>query len=480
MLDFKSICALASCNRRLKGDAESRFALATQHPFTLTSYEKTPDKIAGTHGLFQYHPDLQILGFLKSLKMFPYLVLCNVTRLLIPSLSGISEGLEEMFLTSRRLCEFNLVGGELEDGLASRLFGVLSERERIGGVSGLKIFRFSFSKIENEVMIELATYIANTSSLKKLELAHCTFGDNLHILADGLVRNRSISDLDFFGSSFSLDSELPLSKILRGCPFLLNLTMFSISSQIESQQLETITAAILDDNCNLRYLGIGGNRLSDANVIALAPAIVKLCKLDVSKNYNISNTGQRALGEAIKISNTIIHINLNSCLVGTGFLEIFSGLAVNKSMQILELSNCKIDTQKLHNLKTALVGKTELKELRLSNNNIDDSGCQHVAEILARCPYLEFLHLGNNSIGSVGVKAIAAVLPQAIHLQRLILGGSKIVDDASASALFTTAHDHPSLFRISISIADGDDGFHIGELAKHQLRNLKHDLVKNY
>jgi len=52
--------------------------------------------------------------------------------------------------------------------------------------------------------------------------------------------------------------------------------------------------------------------------------------------------------------------------------------------------------------------------------------------------------------------------------------------DFSPGSIVKAAHDHPSLFRISISIVDDDDGFHIGELAKHQLRNLKHDLVKNY
>jgi Ran GTPase-activating protein (RanGAP) involved in mRNA processing and transport len=433
-------------------------------------------------GLLQYHPDLHLWGSLGALKRIPYLVLHGATNIEIRALhtsDACVEGIDEILKHSNRLQKLTLSNGVINGDNAARLFGALSTRESSSKASGLRSLRFQGKYLDIEIMSELSAYLANTSSLEELVLSSCTFKQgSLNGLATGMIKNRSVKTLNLSRSELNYDAEVALSKILRGCPTLRTLNL-STCSQLSWRQLETITNAILDSNCNLQELDIGNIGLNDG-VGALAPAIAKLQKLDVCNN-TVWCAGINALGKAIGASNTITDINLsnNRGLDSEVELKKFSlNITSNKSLQVLDLSGCRIGTPGLQHLKGALVGKTALRELHLYENCINDAGCQYVAEILVGCPALEVLHLGWNSIGSAGVRTLAAALPQARNLQQFIIDWCWVVDDASTAALFSAIHDHPSLTKVDITASEC--GFLIGELAKPKLEALKPGLVRKY
>jgi Ran GTPase-activating protein (RanGAP) involved in mRNA processing and transport len=482
MLDLKSLCALARCNRSLKKDAESRFALATQGTIVVASHKLAPDRANIALGLLQYHPSINITGPWNTLKRLPDAVIRAAVYLYIQSPLGIAKGLEGMLASMSRLEVLQLFHGPVKSRTVVRLFRALGERERVVGASGLRSLMFSDWRLGMEAVDALAAYVAHTTTLKELILFSCSFKKaNLNILADGLVLNRSVATLDFTFSKiglFSWQPEVALSKILRGCQSLTSLNLFSTAFGGNNQhhQLAALADAIMDGNCKLQSLNVAHNNLTSNGARTLAPMIGKLHNLEIFRN-GIWEDGIRAIGDAIKTSKTIIRIDLGNNPGLVGEIESFSlNLAANKSLQVIDLDNCKIDSAMLLHLKAALVGKEELQELSLFSNNIDDSGCQHVAEIIVGCLSLELLHLGNNKIGSVGMRAIASALPQAKNLQQLDLEWNGVVDDASAAVLFAAIHDHPCLSHVLI--AEDEYGFHIRELATPVLASLKPGLVQ--
>jgi Ran GTPase-activating protein (RanGAP) involved in mRNA processing and transport len=479
MLDYDSLLALSSCNRRLRGDAESRFALATQKQFSIASRLLAPDGAVQSPGLLQYHSNLHIWGPWKTLKRVPYIVLRNTVNLDIRCPLGFAKGLEEVLASTSRLRKLYIFGRITKNSTAVRLFRALGERERVEGASGLRTLHLEKETFGKEATYALSTYLASATSLEELTLYYCNFKKSyLQNLADGIVENRTIKSLSLNGSNLGLHSEVALSKILRGCPTLidLNLCGTTFGSGDQHGKFATLTAAIMDDNCNLKFLNVVDNMIDSNGAIALAPTISKLHELETHCN-KIWNAGIIAFGAAIKASKTITKIALSNNHGVAHEIEAFSlDLTVNKSLQVIELYGCKIGTPGLLHLKAALVGKSELRELHLFGNNIDDVGCQHVAEILASCPSLKVLHLGQNRIGNAGIRTIAAALSQARNLHKLVLYRNEPVDDPSAAALFTAVHGHPNLSRIIIS-SRNNNGFQIGELTTPILETLKPGLA---
>jgi hypothetical protein len=389
MLDFKSICSLAKCNRRLKGDAESRFALATQELFSVSSHALELCKTVQSLGLLQYHPRIRIHGPLKVIKDATYAIIRNTVH----------------------------------------------------------IDNFYSLATESDYDDVLEAYIANTGLLEELKLCKTIFKSGTESLAHFLVKNKSIRSLSIVDSDLGKNSEVALSELLRGCPKLTSLNLH----WSKFGKLKALIDAILDDNCNLQSLGIVETIIADDDSIKLTAMISKLSRLDVTA-CSISRNVIRAIGEAIGISKTITHIDLNRNIKVASEIEAFSmGLSANKSLQVLSLRNCNINTDKLLYLKDALVGKEALRKLDLNSNKFGDAGCRYVAEILTSCPSLQILDLAWNNIGIIGVEIIADVLPSANKLRQLRIYGCRIVSESSTASLFAAAKCHPNLSIINKS-----------------------------
>jgi Ran GTPase-activating protein (RanGAP) involved in mRNA processing and transport len=479
MLDLKSICALARCNKSLNSDAQSRFALATQDRFSIASHQESaarPDAAFSAPGLLQYHPEIRICGPWKTLKRIPGAIMRGMVHLDVHSPIGLAKGLEEVFASMSRLRELS-ISHVVKSGTTVRLFRALGERERVDGAQGLQTLYVGQTIFGKEATDQFSAYLADAGSLETLTLHNCSFKrDYLQSLVNGLVQNRTITVFELDGCSLGLNSEVALSKILRGCPTLTALDLSYTHFGNLSGQLEALADAILDGNCNLKSLSANGNSFCRHGARAIAPTISKLQKLEISNN-SIWDDDIRAIGEAIGSSKTITNLSINNNYGLAFAIESFSaGIASNKSLQILEIFHCHIGAAGLQHLSAALVGKKELRELYLYDNSIVDDGCQYVAEILVGCPSLEVLQLSVNQFGSAGVRTLATALSRATSLQKLVMYGIGYVDDPSAAALFEAAHGHPSLSRIAV--AEDDWNFQIGELATAKLENLRPGLVK--
>jgi Ran GTPase-activating protein 1 len=479
MLDLKSLCALARCNRSLKKDAESRFALATQGSFKVESHNLAPDMASRSPGLLQYHPNIHVCGPWKTLKRLPGALIQNVTCLDIHKSLGLAKGFEAMLASTRRLQELTLSCGAVKSSTAVRLFRTLRERERMDGAVGLRTLQLISKTFGREATIELIAYLTDASQLIELSLYGCTFKrDYLHLLADTQVLHGSIRALNLNGSKLGLHSELTLSKILRGCPALTTLDLTCTRFGTRSREVEALADAILDDNCKLQSLIIFGGTLGCHGASVLAATISKLHKIELGY-ADILGYGICAIGDAIKTSKTITDIGLSNNTGVASSIEAFSSsILVNKSLQVLDLYNCEIGTSGMSHLKDALVGKVELRELILYRNNIDEMGCYDVAEIMIACPSLKILDLAENKLGRNGVRTIAVALRRAKRLQKLRLNRNGVVDDASTARLFEAIEEHSSLSHVSINKSRWKDGFSIGKLATVVLARLKPDQIQ--
>lgn len=81
-------------------------------------------------------------------------------------------------------------------------------------------------------------------------------------------------------------------------------------------------------------------------------------------------------------------------------------LEENKSLELLDLSQCKLGVSGTVAIAKALQKNTKLKHLNLYRNKVDVDGARALRELLKVNNSLEFLDVGHNRLREKGIKAI--------------------------------------------------------------------------
>ncbi|XP_041735226.1 NACHT, LRR and PYD domains-containing protein 12 isoform X2 [Coregonus clupeaformis] len=230
---------------------------------------------------------------------------------------------------------------------------------------------------------------------------------------------------------------------------------------LTEKSCECLASALTSKVSNLKALDLSFNTLKDSGVQLLAAGLAKphcrLERLNLS-GCRVKQDGFAALAKALKSNPSHLReLDLSGNDPGeSGMFLLVDGLKVVKcELQILKLSNCKLDHALSRALAVLLIDNPRhLRELDISMNNLGDGGvellmdilkstqiyklelyccqltekcCKHMSGCLVNIPSLRELNLSNNNLKDEGVKMLcnAFGLP-GCQLEKLNVASSGI------------------------------------------------------
>ncbi|XP_017158662.1 NACHT, LRR and PYD domains-containing protein 12-like isoform X2 [Poecilia reticulata] len=211
-------------------------------------------------------------------------------------------------------------------------------------------------------------------------------------------------------------------------------------------------------------------RLTETHCEVVAAALKSnpshLAQLDLSKNYDLKDSGVKRLSSGLRSSNCRLETLILECcsLSETSCAHLVSALTFNPSyLRELDLSdNCKLHDSGLEKLCCFLQSPfCRLEILRLKDCSLSQAGCVFlVASLKANPSHLRELDLGYNNLQDSGVKELCAALEnQHSRMETLRLCWCSL-SEISCSSLASAVESNPShLTELDLSennLADSD------------------------
>ena len=257
---------------------------------------------------------------------------CNLLAKVVPSMSS----LEELWLS------YN----PIECGGAVNLIEALCCSE----VKQLWLVKTGIGEPDCDAMYTILKASHSLQSLH-IDLNNLSLKSVMSII-EGLIHNKSLTDLDISNSHFNMES-------------VRHLTNFVLKDK---------------SNCTLRFLRLQECCISSEGAVELEAG---LCNNTVLQYLNVS---QNPIGKHVM-----------------GVMALAKVLAGNKTLKELRLYDCNINEQGASELAAALCKNSSLKLLNLSHNHIGVKGASSISEMLRHNTSLNELQLRDDSLGKEGV-----------------------------------------------------------------------------
>ena len=301
--------------------------------------------------------------------------------------------------------------------------------------------------IGDQETAELVKAMAGVPALQSI-VELCLGGNNIKkmgckSLADWLKGGAKIERLNLQENELNDECIKILTKGLVASNFIKDVNLGSQAKVTSTGWQSFFQAVLADPNCTLKSIGLGGNNLGDAGVIALGNALivnnrVKFVNVRASET-TITPNGWRGFTKCLTAPGSALEeLDFSGCYINDeGAVVIATALAGNASVTKLSMThNQSISSAGWMECFRLWTGRTTpLVSLDLSYNSIDDAGAAMLTNILGKMSTLSSLDLsGNRSMSSTGWCAFADLLkPNADcklkELTVLDLRGARYDDD---------------------------------------------------
>ena len=245
----------------------------------------------------------------------------HAIRKLDLSYNQIQDGEDGLFhlcqalTTNTSLVELNLYNCKLRKASGPALCHMLETNKTL---TALDLSRNS--SISDHNVAGIAEGLSSNHSLKYLNLCSCGIHDTgvMKSLADSLMVNDSLEELDLSGNTISPEAARGFSDMLK-------------------------------HNSTLKKLDVSQCELTDEAVKSLASALEvnsSLQELDLSHNDDLTDTALVALGESLKRNTRLKTLRIGSCNDSTtanGWRQFVQCLKDNHSLELLRTSHNKLD-----------------------------------------------------------------------------------------------------------------------------------------
>ena len=207
--------------------------------------------------------------------------------------------------------------------------------------------------------------------------------------------------------------------------------VFSLGCLSEYQSL----VYILGEKLHIRYLDLK-SEIGEDDVVFLSKALAvnsSLNNLDLRGN-RIGSSGAASLSQALAVNSSLTNLDLSKNSFGnSAAASLAQALAVNSSLANLNLSENRFGNSGAACLAQALAVNSSLTKLDLSENRFGNSGAASLAQALAVNSSLTKLDLSENRFGNSGAASLAQALAANSSLTNLNLRGNSIGDSGAAS-----------------------------------------------
>ena len=351
------------------------------------------------------------------------------------------------------------------------------------GVGKVKIDRGSLWCVIGDLIPENCVEFfkaLNNSGLKvsKLNVQDLTDQTAEHF-SIGLAESQSIQTLKLKLNSIS---SIGVGSIFRSLQHNTSLEELDLSgnSQLAEDDIEAANHAynMLTVNMTLKVLNLSGCSLGIAVVVSVFRSLehnTSLEELDLSENRQLAEGDSEAVGCAIErmlnVNRTLKVLNLSGCRLDTAVANhIAAGLVQNDYLIKLNIErNGYITSEGWVDVFKALCNNTSLKKLDINVNNVWMEGSVALAEMLSLNKSLTELSLRDCLIPEAGLREIARGLLQNTSLKKLDIGFNKLGMEGSV-ALAEMLSCNKSLTELNLGLCDiPEDG--LTEIARGLLQN---------
>ena len=277
----------------------------------------------------------------------------------------------------------------------------------------LKVLNLGGCGITNEVAEYFSNGLVQNCSLQRVALfSNQVRSTGAVSIFRSLECNTSLEELDLLGNSQLAegDSEAVGCAIERMLNVNRTLKVFNLDGCRLTTDVASHFANGLAQNHSLRKVILRLNNIGSAGAVSIFRLLehnTSLEELDLSGNSQLAEGDSKAVGCAIEMM-----------------------LNVNRTLKVLNLSSCRIDTTVIIHTTAGLAHNACLAELNigahiLSRNNIT-SGCEHLFKTLCNNTSLKKLDISHNNLGVKESVALAKMLSCNKSLTELNLGGCDI------------------------------------------------------
>eukprot|EP01134_Creolimax_fragrantissima_P001680 CFRG1680T1 len=320
------------------------------------------------------------------------------------------------------------------------------------------LYVMSFRKLNSHDFNRLCAAICNSKYLEEFHIGQALTEEDLDALCECLAVNNSLRILSVGNKTFGLQG---LERISSGLLKNTSICTLDLENKGLGDDGAECLASIITDSTNLKIenLKLGRNDIGDTGLIAICNALKHnetLKTLDLHVNSFGSTKAMSSLGTYLaRAECTLEGLNLstNPNVKEISVVEFSeNGLACNRSLRSLILSECCVGDEGVDSLTTALTEQKGITSLLLDGCGITAIGASSLQRLLEADGKLEELIVRNNAIGESGFTTIGAALKTNRTLRVLECGGCGIPSVPSLGC--ETTITHLGLFNNSL----GDSG----------------------
>ncbi|KAK2964984.1 putative NLR Family CARD Domain Containing protein [Blattamonas nauphoetae] len=359
------------------------------------------------------------------------------------SLSKLRLGVNSAIVLAKNLRKHDIRHIDLSNNIHGDI-GCVAVMQLAQTNQTLKYLNMESNDISDEGSISIGHMLASNHSIEQLLLGSC----------EGALHGNSIGHLGSVSIFQGLQQNTTLKKLgLNNNPFF---SKTSSSGAVTASKIGEKSADptellcdIVSTHPNLTSLELGGTKMQTKNAVSLFTAMKPynyVTELDLRDNPGLGFQAFDALSALLTENRSIERLNLANCkLTARGADTLSRALVSNRTLKELNLSSTGIEDYGLHEICHSLIGgenegeetNSTLTILDLSDCGCTATGCTSLAAVLSNpLTNITRLILKGNSLGS-GVKTIAEALSDNNTVEYVDFSSCKIEDDG-AIELFNT------------------------------------------
>ena len=377
----------------------------------------------------------------------------------------------------KHLSNFTLVEPGMMDIAADELISALYL------TADSKVFVLSNPKLQavQTSYAEISHMLLSNSSIVLLEIPKC-FPENeqsVDLLVAAIKGSPLLQKIDISENKFNLPAVQKFADALKSVAILKSLIMKNIGID---ENVAKALAYSLKDKSTLEHLDLNVNRIGSAGAIEISQALKNNIVLQVLNLHNngIDSSAAEVISSMMinKIRLAELNISQNN-LKSEGIIKIAKALQSVDTLKVLDLSSNKITSEASIHVASALRNNPYLQVLNVSHNDLQSSGCINLCKAIRdRHLSLEALDISHNKINSeaaheIGhalknkyrlkvlkismnnfdtkISTIIASLKSCKRLMKLIFNNSGILNYAAAENICQIIYSNPWLEVLNIS-----------------------------
>ena len=334
---------------------------------------------------------------------------------------ALGHAIERMLNVNRALKVLILSGCEVTDSIAKRITTGLTKN------TSLVKLNIGSCKLSISYAMSLLQQVTTCPTLSRVRVGE------MHVLGVGRVtldrRTATVSLLYNAGDKVP-ENCVEFIRTINHSGMVSKLNARNLTDQRSEHSVE------LAERLSVHVLDLKHNKIGSTGAVSIFMSVecnTSLDKLDLSWNWQLAEGDNEAVGCAIErmlnVNKTLKVLNLSGCGLDTAVTtHIAAGLAQNASLTELNIADIVVNAPRnnitsegwVHMFK-ALHSSTSLKKLNIGGNNLEMEGSVALAEMLSCNKSLTKLNLRGCDIPEAGLTEIARGLLQNTTLQTVKL-----------------------------------------------------------